>query len=466
MLFESFRSRHASSDQLWPPRLGLLGLFLLMGLTFSSWLARIPTVKAELGISTADLGVVLLAGSVGALATVAVAGAVLERVGGRAALAVAAVISAAAYLLLGLGPTVGSVPILTVGVLLNGIAFALANVPQSVETAGIERRLGRTVIPQFHAAFSVGAVVGSLLGAACAAVGVPLLAQFGVTAAVATAWRFATFPVVVHDTARRRAPRADGGVTVPATGPDVAPVTRPTRRARLATALGAWREPRTVLVGLVVLAAALSEGSANDWLSLAVVDGFGRTEAVGGVVFGTFVAAMTVVRILGTRLIDRHGRVAVLRVSGVVSLVGLLAFGLAPSFPLAVAGVVAWGVGAALAVPIGIAAASDDPLRAAGRVSVVSSFSSLASIAAPPLLGLAAEAIGARHALVLIAFAMVLSVCLAAQVAPPRRRPDDAAPASLAVSPEAGAVPPTDEVLHPAPSHPGPPARLPEEVLA
>ncbi|MGC5167683.1 MFS transporter [Luteimicrobium sp. DT211] len=457
MPFESFRSRHAAPDQLWRPRLGLLGLFLLMGLTFSSWLARIPTVKAELGISTAELGLVLLAGSVGALATVAVAGAVVERVGGRAALSAAAVVGALALVLLGLGPTTGSVAVLTVGVLLNGVAFALANVPQNVETAGVERRLGRTVIPQFHAAFSVGAVAGSLLGAACAAAGVPLLAQFGVTAVLATVWRFLTFPVVVHDT-RTPSPVPAAAVLPP---DDDA---RPTRRARLAGSLGAWREPRTLLVGLVILAAALSEGSANDWLSLAVVDGFGRTEAVGGVVFGTFVAAMTVVRIAGTRLIDRYGRVRVLRVSGVVSLAGLLAFGLAPSFPLAVVGVVAWGTGAALAVPIGIAAASDDPLRAAGRVSVVSSFSSLASIAAPPLLGLAAEGIGARHALVLITFAMVLSVCLAAQVAPLRRgAPARPTPASLAEARTGG---PTDAADHPVLPDLVPPARLPEEVLS
>ncbi|WP_425483074.1 cytochrome c biogenesis protein CcdA, partial [Cellulomonas septica] len=96
------------------------------------------------------------------------------------------------------------------------------------------------------------------------------------------------------------------------------------RRRRIATALDSWREPRTLLIGVVIMAAALSEGSANDWLSLAVVDGFDRSEAVGGAMLGVFVGAMTVVRLLGTRLIDTFGRVAVLRVSGVVSLGGLL----------------------------------------------------------------------------------------------------------------------------------------------
>ena len=76
--------------------------------------------------------------------------------------------------------------------------------------------------------------------------------------------------------------------------------------------------------------------------------------------------------------------------------------GLVPTLPVAAVGVAVWGLGAALAVPIGIAAASDDPRRAASRVAAVSVLSSIASISAPPLLGLAAESMGARHALLLV----------------------------------------------------------------
>ncbi|MFC8922239.1 MFS transporter [Cellulosimicrobium sp. NPDC057127] len=393
----------------------------------SSWLARIPSVRDALDLSAADLGVVLLAGAVGALATVTAAGPFVARFGGRVAFAVSAALFGAAFLLLGLGPATGSVALLGAGIFLNGMAFALGNVPMNVESAGIERRAGRTILPQFHAAFSVGAVLGSLVGAACAHAEVPVLAQFAVTGAVAVALRLAAIPVTVHDTAVDR--RAPGATHVPsaadALGDAVVDVETAGLRARLArrgarlgAALSAWREPRTLLIGLVILSAALSEGSANDWLALAVVDGFAQTEAVGAVVFGAFVAAMTVMRLAGTRLIDRYGRVTVLRASGITSIAGLVLFGFAPSLALAGAGVVLWGFGAALAVPVGIAAASDEPLRAAGRVSVVSAFSSMAALAAPPLLGLAAEAMGARRALVLIVGAMVLSVLLARQVAP------------------------------------------------
>ncbi len=406
-------------------RVLLLGLFGLLGITFSSWLARLPTVREALDLSTASLGGILLVGSVGALLTVNLAGVIVQRYGSRVAIVASTAVLGVGYVLMGVGPGVGSVTLLAVGIFLNGVAVALGNVPLNVESARIERAMGRTVIPQFHAAFSIGAVLGSGLGALASRLDVPVAAQFSLVAAIAVAWRLASVRGVVLPLGPSDVPLGSSGpddvrATNDATNHASAAATKAPagRRRRIASAVDSWREPRTLLIGLVIMAAALSEGSANDWLSIAVVDGFDRTEAVGGVVLGVFVAAMTVVRLLGTRLIDRLGRVVVLRASGVVSIAGLLLFGFAPSLVVASIGVAAWGFGAALAVPVGIAAASDDPLRAPGRVAVVSSFASVASIAAPPLLGLAAQSMGARHALALIAVTMVVSVLLARNVAP------------------------------------------------
>ncbi|WP_249669049.1 MFS transporter [Cellulomonas hominis] len=406
----------------------LMGLFALSGLMLSGWLARLPAVRDALDLGTAELGGLLIAGSIGSLATVSVAGALVNRYGGRFVLYVSMVAFAAAYVLIGIGPTTGSVPVLTAGIFLSGVGFAIGNVPLNVETAAVERRMGRTVLPQFHAAFSIGSVLGSGIGALCAVAGVPLLAQFVATAVVGTVWRLLSVPGAVIESLppERAAVRATQEARAEGRSPREAGLAgrlraaRVRRVARPGSALGAWREPRTLLIGVVIMSAALSEGAANDWLALAVVDGFDQVEAVGAAMFGVFVGAMTAVRLLGTRLIDRYGRVVVLRTSGVVSFAGLVLFGFAPSLPLAAVGIVAWGFGAALTVPLGIAAASDDPLRAASRVAVVSAFSSTASLAAPPLLGLAAELMGTRHALLLITVAMIASVLLARSV----RRPD------------------------------------------
>ncbi|WP_199422652.1 MFS transporter [Actinotalea solisilvae] len=386
----------------------LIGLYALLGLTVSSWLARLPTVRSALDLGTAELGTILLVGAVGSLATVLVAGGVVARWGSRRTLLTAAVMFSVANLLLGLAPTVGEVGVLVVGVLLLSSSFALGNVPMNVETVVIERRMGRTVVPQFHAAFSLGSVTGSALGALASWADVPLLVQFGLVSVGTLVWRFAAVPGAVLPAEPSPVAAADLHDAPPAR-----------RGAGLRAALSAWRERRTLLIGVVVMAAALSEGTANNWLAISVVDGFGQPEAVAALVFGTFVASMTAARLAGTYLIDRFGRVAVLTASGVTSLAGLVLFGLAPSLPTSVVGVVAWGLGAGLVVPIGMAAVSGDPLRAAGRVAVVSAFASVASITAPPLIGLAAEAMGARHALLLITGVMLAGTLLSGSVREP-----------------------------------------------
>lgn len=397
----------------------LLALYALNGLWFSSWMSRMPSIRDGLGVTTADLGLVTVAGSVGSLVTVTVAGALVVRFGGRRVMLVSTAGFVGSAVLIGLGTAAGSVPVFAVGVLFNGASFALANVPLNVETAGVERRLGRTVIPQFHAAFSIGSVLGAVLGALAARAGVSVLVHVLAVIAVATAVRVVAIPHVVLDS---------GHTVVQATSAAVP--------ARSTGVFAAWTERRTLLVGVVMMAAAVSEGAANTWLSLAVVDGFGADESTGAMVFGLFVAAMTTVRLVGPRLIDRYGRVRVLAASGIVSLMGLLTFGLAPTLGPAAVGVVAWGFGAALAVPIGIAAASDDPALAAPRVGVVSAFSSTASLAAPPLLGLAVAGLGAHHALLLISVAMVASAAVSGQVrrVPPAAVGGSAAPGAADAS--------------------------------
>lgn len=386
-------------------RVLLVGLFALAGVAFASWLARIPTVRDLLDLGTADLGLLLLVGSVGSLLTLTTAGAVLQRLGSRRVLLLSTFVLAAAFVLLGVGPGLGSRALLTVGLFLNGVAVALGNVAMNVESARVERALGRTVIPQFHAAFSIGAVVGSGAGALASAGGVPVEVQLPLTAAVVVVWRLASLRGVVLPASEQER-GAQAAVVAPVA--DAAAIRRPARR--LGTALDAWREPRTLLVGVVVLAAAFSEGAANNWLSLAVVDGFGRSESVGGAVLGLFVAAMTAGRLLGTRLLDRFGRVAVLRLCGGLSLVGLLVFGLVEPLWLAVVGAVAWGAGAAIGFPVGMSAAADDRRHAPSRVAVVSTIGYTAFLAGPPLLGLIAQHVGYRHALLAVALPVVIGL--------------------------------------------------------
>ncbi len=182
----------------------------------------------------------------------------------------------------------------------------------------------------------------------------------------------------------------------------------------------AWREPRTLALGAMVLCFAFTEGTANEWLALALVDGHGSSEAVGALGYACFVVAMTVARTTGVGLLARYGRTPVLRAQAAVAATGVLLVVLAPGVPVVLVGALLWGVGASLGFPVGMSAAADDPHGAAVRVSAVSSIGYTAFLAGPPLIGLLAEPerLGVLQALLVVLVALAVGATAARAAAP------------------------------------------------
>ena len=188
--------------------------------------------------------------------------------------------------------------------------------------------------------------------------------------------------------------------------------------------MAVWRDPRILLIGLIVLGMAFAEGSANDWLSLSMVDGYGTTNAGGAVMFGVFVTAMTVGRVLGGRVLDRFGRVLVLRGTAVLAVAGLLLVILGPNLGVAVVGVVLWGLGASLGFPVGMSAAADDPRTATASVAAVATIGYFAFLIGPPLIGLIGQQVGLLNAFwVVVVLTVVAGLCATAA-----REPDPVDP--------------------------------------
>jgi len=397
----------AAAQRLRRARWGVLALFGIAGVLFSGWLTRLPSIRAELSITEGRLGGLLMFGALGSLASLLAAGPVIARHGTRRVLTVSSAAATGAFVVLGVGSALGLVWMVALGIAFNGLTFAFINVSMNAEGTAVEQQLGRTVMPQFHAAFSIGAGIGALVSSLLAAHDVSPLWQLTGMGVVALAVRLAVIPFAVYK-----------GHAADDAHESVGPI------AVIRQAASAYRERRTLLIGLVMLASSLSEGAASAWIAIAVVDGFGRSESVGGQMYFVFVAAMVLVRLSGNRLVDRFGRVTALRASAASVVVGLSLFVLAPSFPVAALGLVAWGIGAALAVPIGFSAAADEPGRAPARIAAVSSFSSIAGLTGPPLIGYIADVTGVRHALLIICFAMVVSVSVAGSV----RRPATVVP--------------------------------------
>lgn len=173
--------------------------------------------------------------------------------------------------------------------------------------------------------------------------------------------------------------------------------------------LAAWAEPRTLVLGVMVLAMALAEGVANDWLAVALVDGYQVPPWVGASGFALLVAAMTLGRVGGPWLLDRFGRLPVLWGSMAVAGAGVLLVVLGDVAVLVGLAILLWGLGASLGFPVGMSAAADDPRHAAARVSVVSTIGYTAFLAGPPLLGYLGDRVGVLQALLVVAVLLVPS---------------------------------------------------------
>ncbi|MCI9889563.1 MFS transporter [Micrococcales bacterium 31B] len=378
-------------------------VFALNGLLFASWAARLPYVADQLDINDAQLGQVLLTGAIGALIGLPLAGRVAQRLGTRFTLLACYGVAIVGWSIVAVALLQHSLVFTMLGVCIYGVANGVWDVAQNVEGAEVERHWGKTIMPMFHASFSGGAFLGALFGSLMAQLGIGLPAQIVMCLA-------AGLIIVLTSTSKFLPAGNEGHAAQPA---DAASDPQNAARGR-----SAWTEARTLVIGLVVLGAALTEGSGNDWIAKAVVDELHGSESQGALVFAVFIGAMTIFRVLGSGLLDRYGRLPVLRFSFAASLVGLLAFVFAPTIWIALPGAVLWGAGAALGFPVGMSAAADDPKRAAARVSVVSTIGYTAFLLGPALLGYLSHSIGVRWALLAVGVCIVASLFAVRAAAP------------------------------------------------
>nr|WP_230403693.1 MFS transporter [Microbacterium paulum] len=369
-------------------------MFLLCGVTFASWASRLPAVKQNLAIDDFEVGVLLFAMGAGSLAGVMSANVIVARWGAKRGLSVTVVGVGAGLFIAALGvDALGSYPVAVVGLALMGLCFGATDVMINVEAASVEQAFGRTLMPLFHAFFSLGTVAGAGIGVAVVGWGVGVTWHLGVVALV---WFVITgFALQYLPTSERVAAEATGTV--------------PSRRERMHAALAVWRDPRTYAIGAIILGMAFAEGSANDWLTIAVVDGHGESEATGAIFLTVFSVSMTVFRALGGPLVDRIGRVWTLRALSIAAALGLVVFILAPNLPIAFLGVALWGAGASLGFPLGMSAAADDPTKAAASVSAAATIGYVAFLCGPPVLGWISHQIGILNTLWIIVGLIVMS---------------------------------------------------------
>ena len=381
------------------------------GFAMASWASRIPQVRDRLRLEPSALGLVLLAVAAGSLLSLPLSGPVIARIGSRRMVTMAAVLLGVAMTTVALGYRVGVAPVV-VGLFLFGFAAGGWDVAINVHGAFVEQQLGRSVMARFHAGFSLGTVAGALSGAGMVAGGVSVTVHLTVVALVVAA---AIVVAGTHFLADHAVAPAASAASSPGVGAGADGAVR--RRGAFAS----WREPRTLLIGLFVLAFAFAEGVGNDWIAVAVIDSHHAAQAVGTLTFAAFLASMTVGRWFGPALLDRFGRTAVVRAIAVLGIVGTLLFVVAPAAWMAAGGAVLWGLGTSLGFPVGMSAGADEPALAAGRVSVISSIGYCAFLTGPPLIGFLGDHVSVRRALLTVTVMLAMATALAGVVRPPPR---------------------------------------------
>jgi len=371
-------------------RNGDLVVFAVNGFAVASWMSRIPDIKQTLHLTPGTLSLLLLAVSAGSLIGLPLAGRLAHRYGALSTVRLGLALAMPGEALAAIAVQFGASPWWVVpGLLLVGLGNGVWDVSQNLEGTRIETALNKAIMPWFHAAFSGGTVVAALIGAALTALKVPIVIHIGfvvVLTVAAVLWGTGQF-LPTHG-----AEAGEDGVAKP--------VVR-----------SAWLEPRTLLIGVIVLSAAFAEGTANDWMAVAFVDGHQLSNAMGVVAFAVFLVFMTAGRILGTGLLDRYGRVTVLRVLFGMAIVGCLLVVFGPTW-VAFIGAAIWGVGASLGFPVGMSAAADDPARAPMRLSVVATIGYTAFLAGPPLLGLLGDHFGVLRALIVVGAISLIAILI------------------------------------------------------
>ncbi|MEV7492925.1 MFS transporter [Streptomyces anulatus] len=381
-------------------RVALFLFMLATGVSMASWVARTPAVRDALDVTTGSMGLVLFGLSVGSMAGVLASGGLVRRRGGRRVIAAGAGLLVAGLLVIAGGAALEVSAGVFCGLALFGAGMGLAEVAFNIEGAAVERTLGRPVLPVLHGCFSLGTVVGALLGMGLTAVRFPVgwhLAAVAVAVAAAGVWTVRAVPAGTGQEEADPEDPADSDAAS-AAGSEGGGRHPDGIRGQLAV----WRDRRLVLIGLIVLAMAFAEGSANDWLPLLMVDGHGTSATAGSLTFMLFAVAMTTGRFTGGPLLVRYGPAAVVRASALVAAAGVALVVFSDDALLAGAAVVLWGLGASLGFPVTISAAGEGVRNASARVAAVSTAGYAAFLVGPPSLGFLADHVGLRNAMVVV----------------------------------------------------------------
>lgn len=354
------------------PRVGVTLLFLANGAGFGAWAASVPGVKDGLALSASVLGGALLCVAFGAMLAMPV-------VGWLGARHVPRLLSGTAVVLMCALPLPGianSVPVLAACLLLMGAGAGSMDVCMNARASRVEQEWGAPIMSSFHAAFSLGGLVGTGLVALAEWFGWGVLGGLVTTSAVLAAAAAAHFVLDPSPTL------ADGEAG---------------RRF-------AWPSAAVAGIGALCFLAFMTEGAVADWSGVFLRGVAGFSAPAGAAGFASFSAAMVIARVFGDATVRRLGRGRVLSLGALLAGAGVaLAIAVPDVAPLGFALV---GLGGANMAPVLFSAAGRAGPAASTGVAAVATLGYGGMLLGPPLIGVLADWIGLRFALAVLVAAM------------------------------------------------------------
>lgn len=349
-------------------RVALTVFFALDGFIFAGWVVRIPAIKEQTGASASDLGLALLGVSAGAVITMTLTGRLCRRFGSHPVTVACGILMP---LSIALPPLTHSALSLGLVLLVFGAAYGGINVAMNSAAVDLVAALRRPIMPSFHAAFSLGGMVGAGLGGLIAGSLSPTRHLLGLT----------VIGLIVTAVAGRVLLRLEP----PARPTDQQPQEGEGTQRRL--------DPRTrglVLVfGLIALCTAFGEGALADWGALHLEQDLDAHPGIAAAGYSCFALAMTIGRLSGTTLLERLGQTPILVAGGTTAAAGMLLGALAPTVWLALIGFAITGLGLANIFPVAVERAG--ALAGPNGVATASTLGYGGMLLGPPAIGFMAD---------------------------------------------------------------------------
>ncbi len=378
------------------PFAGVAAAFLIHSTISGTWAPRLPAIKRSLELSDGELGTALVGLAVGLLLGTRLAGAPIDRFGSRP------VMRAGFPLLCGsvvLPALAGGVVTLLLALFVLGTLSGFLDVAMNAHGIEVERHLDRPLLAALHGLWSVGLGAGAGIAAIAAAAGADPLLHFALVGA------------------------ALAGASVLLMGGLLPPARAAAGGEPAAKGAAAWT-PALVLLGVIAFCSFVGEGAASDWSAVYLAQELSASQGVAATAFVAFATAMAASRFAADPLRARFGAVRLVRCGSLLAATGLLIGLVVHAQAAAIAAFALVGAGLAPIVPIAFSAAGHLDPGATGRlVGRVATIGYVGSVVGPMIIGWAAEAVGLRTALGLVAVLALAVAATARAVAPAAAEP-------------------------------------------